>query len=336
MMQRSNANQTPIKLALQGGGAHGAFTWGVLDRLLELPGLDIESISGTSSGAMNAVALARGWLRGGAAGARESLDAFWQALARQNVVADWWAVAAGMFEHAQKVPPSQAIPLSVNPLRSLVEGMFDMDALRTGPIQLRLAATRVRDGALTVFDNARLSHDALLASACLPQWFAAVEIDGEAYWDGGFAGNPVLEPLLDTGSDDLLCILLQPFDNAKVPRQARDIAEWSAQLSFSAAFKRELRNLALTRQRLERHLLADAEDRRLRRLRMHVITPREALTVADGFPASDTRRHQLQGLRALGRESASDWCERHQGDLGQRASFSLTSWLAANGRPRSG
>lgn len=325
-MHSNISHATPIKLALQGGGAHGAFTWGVLDRLLELPGLEIESISATSSGAMNAAALAQGWLRGGAAGARESLDAFWLALARQNAVAEWWVAAAGTLDPGlwSKVPGA---PLSTNPLRALVEESFDIEALRAGPIKLHVAATRVRDGALTLFDNGRLSHDALLASACLPQWFAAVEIDGEAYWDGGFVGNPVLEPLLGAGSDDLLCVLLQPFDGFSVPRAARDIAELSSQLSFFSAFRRELRDLALTRQRIGKHLAPGAAAGRLRRLRMHVITPQDALTNRDGFSAADTRLRQLQTLRELGRDAAETWCSRHGDDLGHRESFALSSWL---------
>lgn len=329
MMQRNTADAVPIKLALQGGGAHGAFTWGVLDRLLEVPGLQIESISATSSGAMNAMALAQGWQHGAAAGARASLDAFWLALARQNAVAGWWSAAAGMLDPGlwSKVP---GIPLASNPLRALVEEFFDIAALRAGPIRLQLAATRVRDGALTLFDNARLSHDALLASACLPQWFAAVEIDGDAYWDGGFAGNPALEPLLGAGGDDLLCVLLQPLNGASVPRAARDIAELAAQLSFSSAFRRELRDLALTRRRIGNHLVPSAEVRRLRRLRMHVITPAEALTVRDGYSAADTRLRQLQALRALGRDAAERWCAQHGGELGHRESFALSAWLDGN------
>lgn len=329
MMQRNIARTVPIKLALQGGGAHGAFTWGVLDRLLELPELKIESISATSSGSMNAAALAQGWQRGGAAGARASLKAFWLALARQNAAAEWWVAAAGMLDPGlwSKVPRA---PLTINPLRALVEESFDIEALRAGPIRLQVAATRVRDGALTLFDNACLSHDALLASACLPQWFAAVEINGEAYWDGGFAGNPALEPLLGAGGDDLLCVLLQPFDGGGVPRTARDIAELSAQLSFASAFRRELRDLALTRRRIGKHLVPSAEVRRLRRLRMHAITPKDALNVHEGYSASDTRLRQLQALRELGRVAAGEWSARHRGDLGHRESFSLSSWLAAS------
>ncbi|MDE1893410.1 MAG: patatin-like phospholipase family protein [Pseudomonadota bacterium] len=326
MMHSSIPSAITIKLALEGGGAHGAFTWGVLDRLLELPGLRIEAISATSSGAMNAAALAQGWQQNGAAGAREALDTFWLKLSRQNAMADWWLAAAGMFDPGlwRKAPSA---PLTSNPLRRLVEESFDIDLLRDGPIRLHLAATRVRDGALALFDNARLSHDALLASACLPQWFGAVEIDGEAYWDGGFAGNPVLEPLLGSGADDLLCVLLQPLQRSELPDTARDIAELAAQMSFTNAFKRELRDLARTRQRIGPHLVVSAEVKRLKRLRLHVITPSEGLTLREGHSAVDTRLPQLQALRDLGREAADSWWTAHGGDVGRRESFSLANWL---------
>jgi NTE family protein len=330
MMRRSNYSNAPIpvKLAMQGGGAHGAFTWGVLDRLLEIPGFAIEAISATSSGAMNAAAVAQGWHRGGAAGAREALEAFWQAVARHNAVANWWAAAAGMFEHGHYWPQVARPPLPFNPMRALIEEFFDLDALAAGPIQLHLAATRVRDGALALFTNQHLTHDMLLASACLPQWFPAVEIAGDAYWDGGFAGNPALEPLLTTGCDDLLCVLLQPLEPTAVPRLSHDIAELSAQLSFSAAFKRELRDLALARKRIGHRFWPGAEDRRLRRLRMHVITPTDTLTQREGHSAVNTQIHRLLALRDLGRGAAEGWCGLHLKDLGYRESFSLSEWAA--------
>lgn len=328
MVQRTNPSQksVPLKLALQGGGAHGAFTWGVLDRLLEVPGLVIESLSATSSGAMNAAALAQGWQRDGANGARETLEAFWVTLAQHNAVANWWANAAGWFDQARFWSPAQTAPLSFNPMRALVEEFFEIEPLRRGPVRLHLAATRVRDGALVVFDNASLSHDALLASACLPQFFPAVEINGEAYWDGGFAGNPALEPLLMEGGDDLLCVLVQPLQQNQLPETAQDIAELSAQMSFSAAFKRELRDLALTRKRLGRRLWPQPFEQRLHHLRTHMITPGERLTLRGGHSAINTGITQLMALRELGREAATSWCMAHLRELGQHASFSLSNW----------
>ena len=317
----------PVKLALQGGGAHGAFTWGVLDRLLELPGLVVEAVSGTSSGAMNAAALAQGWAHGGAAGARASLDAFWQALAGRNAVADWWHAQSRIFGDALPWPAVAAGNGSVNPLRPLVEEFFDEALLRNGPVALHVAATRMRDGALVVFSGERLSCDALLASASLPPWFPPTEIGGEAYWDGGFAGNPALEPLLRGGSDDLLCVLLQPLQRQAMPRNAREALLLSAEFSFGAAFLRELRDLAAARRQAAHHLWPSAAERKLRDLRLHVIAPDEGL-VALGHSAADTRTNQLLALHALGRDVAGRWLTRHGTDLGKQGTFALDAVTA--------
>lgn len=327
MMQRNNSTPIPIKLALQGGGAHGAFTWGVLDRLLTLPGLDIQAISGTSSGAMNAAALAQGWARGGAEGARASLDAFWQSLSRHNMVPDWWA-AASRLASGYWPSPSMSRPMPLNPLAPLVEDFFDIALLRNGPIHLHVAATRVRDGAPALFDGERLSHDALLASACLPQWFPTVFIDGEAYWDGGFAGNPVLEPLLTESCDDLLCVLLQPLNDTSMPEKASEIIERSAQMAFAGAFRRELRDVALAYQRTRAQLWPHRSERGLKCLRLHMITPDGTLSESNGHSAADTRQHRLQELRALGTQAADTWLANHASALGDHASFSADRWLA--------
>lgn len=311
-----------VKLALQGGGAHGAFTWGVLDRLLELPGLVVEAISGTSSGAMNAAALAQGWAHGGAAGARASLDAFWQTLAGRNAVTDWWNAQSRLFGDALPWPPMPAGNGGVHPLRPLVMEFFDDDVLRHGPVALHVAATCMRDGALAIFSGDRLSREALLASASLPPWFPPTEIDGEAYWDGGFAGNPALEPLLATGSDDLLCILLQPLQRRTMPRNAREALMLSAEFSFGAAFARELRDLAAARRLAAHHLWPSAVERKLRDLRLHVIAPDEGLA-ALGHSAADTRTNQLQALRDLGREVAGRWLVLHEAELGRQGTFPL-------------
>lgn len=297
----------PLCLALQGGGAHGAFTWGVLERLLEAPDLRIEAISATSSGAMNACALAQGWAQDGPAGARRALTAFWQAPSRRQMLAHWWTTATGRLDRGTPWLPG---PLPANPLRGLVEEFFDPRLLREGPIRLHLAATRVRDGALTVFSGEHLDHDALLASACLPQWFPAVEIGGEAYWDGGLAGNPALEPLLHRArARDLLCVLLQPPSRPPPPPHGPDIAEHAAQLSFAASFQRELRDLEQNRAALGWRAWLSRWGRRLRRLRLHTISPPSALTARHGHSALDTRPHPLGQLHSLGREAADAWCD---------------------------
>jgi NTE family protein len=218
--------------------------------------------------------------------------------------------------------------VGLNALRLLVEELFDFEPLRSGPVALHLVATRIRDGALTVFSGTELSHAALLASASLPPWFPAVEIDGEAYWDGGFAGNPALEPLLGRGSDDLLCVLLQPFRRSVAPRSARDAVALSAELSFGAAFIRELRDMAKARQQATRHLWPSRDERRLRHLRLHIVAPEEGLA-ASGFSATDTRSSQLQALREQGRAAADRWHAQHGAQLGHYGSFPLDEWLAA-------
>jgi NTE family protein len=322
-MQQTVPVMVSLKLALQGGGAHGAFTWGALDRLLEWPGLVVEAVSGTSSGAMNAAALAQGWARDGAAGARAALDAFWGSLAGRNAVADWWRAQALPFGDAMVWPPAAtAAPGGINPLRPLVEECFDEDVLRHGPVTLHVAATRMRDGALTVFSGERLGHDALLASASLPPWFPPTEIDGESYWDGGFAGNPVLEPLLGAGSDDLLCVLLQPLARRAMPRNAREALMLSAEFSFGAAFARELRDLAGARRQAAHRLWPGHAERRLRDLRLHSIAPEEGLA-ALGHSAADTRTNQLRALHDLGWEAADRWLARHGEALGHRGTFDI-------------
>ncbi len=218
-------------LALQGGGAHGAFTWGVLDRLLEEAWLAFEGISATSSGAMNALALAQGWLDGGRDGARAALAALWERVAQETSALRWMFAGpvGGTAESlllglSQFLTPQEINPLGINPLEGITAALFDFERLRAAaPFRLFLAATRVRDGSLVLFGNDRLGREALLASACLPQFFPPVVIDGEHYWDGGYAGNPALEPLIyDCRSADLIAVLVQPLARAAAAQRARD------------------------------------------------------------------------------------------------------------------
>ena len=322
-MHRNKSAEVVIKLALQGGGAHGAFTWGVLDRVLQIPELRISAVSGTSSGAMNAAALVQGWQRDGAQGARAALTQFWEAVAKHNATADWWAAGARAWGDSAWFKPALS-PMSYNAMRPLVEGFFDMDALRHSPMALHVAATRVRDGALVIFHGDGISHDALLASSCLPQWFPAVEIDGEAYWDGGFAGNPALEPLLGEPGDTLLCVLVQPLQLGQVPRQSGDILDISAQLAFGTAFRRELRDLAMARQRADHRILPSPRERMLRRLQLHIVAPEDGLG-ALGHAATDTRLHQLHALHERGYAAAEAWWQQQVKTPGE-AGVGAASW----------
>ncbi|MEZ0471674.1 patatin-like phospholipase family protein [Luteimonas salinilitoris] len=318
-----------ITLALQGGGAHGAFTWGVLDRLLEEPGIAIEAVSATSSGAVNAVAFAHGWIDGGREGARARLARVWQRIGEQGSLASWGFASVGgsawLLELARHMTPAQFNPLGLNPLADLLDELIDFERLRAAPpFRLHLAATRVRDGALVLFDGDRVTRDAVLASTCLPQLFKTVEIDGEAYWDGGYAGNPALAPLVyQARARDLLCILVQPLERPRLPASAREIAERAMEMAFSTTFLRELEALATSQQSIRGKLALTALGRRLQSLRLHLIEPGESLADAGGKAKLDARPAMLQTLCALGRERADAWLAAHRPALGHRSSYSI-------------
>jgi NTE family protein len=305
-----------LSLALQGGGAHGAFTWGVLDRLLEEPHLDFDGITATSSGAMNALALAQGWMDGGRDGARAALATLWQRVAAQTSLLRWaFSTPAGaasgtlLLGLARYFTPQEINPLGINPLREIANGLYDFERLRRdSPFRLFLAATRVRDGHLVLFDDGNVSLEALLASTCLPQLFAPVEIDGELYWDGGYAGNPALEPLIyQCRSRRVLCVLVQPVEHAEPPRSARQIAERIIELGFSTTFLRELESLRSAQKSLMRTFPLSRIGRRVKHLRLHLIEPGESLDAYSAKTRLNTRLDFLLSLRDIGREQAQRW-----------------------------
>jgi NTE family protein len=305
----------PTALALQGGGAHGAFTWGVLDRLLEEPGFEIEQVSGTSSGALNALALAQGWMDGGPEGARACLSELWHRVAAHTHASAWifGSQARSGKKAAQNLhryfTPRQINPLGLNPVRQIAESLFDFDGMREHlPFPLYLAATRVRDGALVMFGPEQLGIDALLASTCLPQIFESVTIDGEVYWDGGWAGNPVLEPLVHRGvSSRILAVLVQPLDRTEIPDTAAKIAERMSELGFSSAFLRELRTLALAKDALEGAMTLSWLGRRVKNLQIHLIEPGESLDAFRARAGFNTSISFLIALRDHGRKRAEAW-----------------------------
>lgn len=314
-MNTPRITASPLGLALQGGGAHGAFTWGVLDRLLEEPDLTIDAVSGTSSGALNSLALAQGWMDGGREGARECLRRLWERIGAKTQAVSWIFDAAPpggrqvMRNLHRYFTPQQMNPLGYNPVRDIAEALFDFERLRdAAPFALHLAATRVRDGTLTMFGPERLSIEALLASTCLPQLFAPVKIDGEIYWDGGWAGNPVLEPLVYSGiAENILCVLVQPMNRPIQPQNASDIAERMNALAFSTSFLRELRTLCLAKDSIDGERANSWLGRRLGRLQTYLIEPGESL---DGFHAKTrfaTPPEYLTELHDYGRDCAESW-----------------------------
>ncbi|HNF00656.1 MAG TPA: patatin-like phospholipase family protein [Thauera aminoaromatica] len=330
---------TPVALALQGGGAHGANTWGVLDRLLEA-GVPIEGISGTSAGAMNAVALAEGWTTGGAEGARAALDRFWTAVGDSvpfhlELLQSLSPSGDGslpspmnmMLGLARVFSPYQLNPFELNPLRDVVRAQFDFERIRRAcPLKLFIAATAVRTGKVRLFRTAELDEAAVLASACLPTLHHAVEIDGEHYWDGGFTANPAIYPLLyECDTPDLLMVLLNPLQHEQAPRSAEDIAARSMELGFSTTFLREMRMIAHARQFIAerpRWSPIGRLERKLLRERFHLI---DAPELGDAGSASklDATASALLRLRELGRARAETWLQAHAHEVGRRETIDV-------------
>jgi len=239
-----------IDLALQGGGSHGAFTWGVLDRLLEEPWLRIAGISGTSAGAMNAAVLADGWAQGEADGARAALERFWRQVSRATAFSPLqrspidrlmgrWTLDTSpgyvfMDLISRVLSPYALNPLDFNPLRRILSENVDCERLTESPIKSFITATSVRTGRGRIFRNAEITADVLLASACLPTMFRAVEIDGEPYWDGGFTGNPTITPLIrETDAHDSILVQINPRERSDTPRTAPDILNRLNEISFN-------------------------------------------------------------------------------------------------------
>jgi NTE family protein len=324
-----------LALALQGGGSHGAYTWGVLDRLLEDDRVEIEGISGASAGAMNAVVLAHGYGIGGRDGAREALNRFWGSvsdklghagIAGASPVPVPDATARAYLFLTRFFSPYQLNPLNLNPLRDIITAQIDFERLRASSrIKLFISATRVSNGALRIFSREELTADALLASACIPSVHHSVEVDGAAYWDGGLTANPPLSVLLyKCSARDMLVVVLNPQGNDDVPATADAIGERLSQISFSSTLSAELQAIALAKAEAERSRFSFGRlDRKLRRLNIHVID--SAQYMAGLAPASryNTDSGFITALRDEGRARADAWLKRNFSAVGQRSTAAL-------------
>jgi NTE family protein len=305
-----------VSLALQGGGAHGAFTWGVLDRLLEEPRFDIAAVSGTSAGAVNAVALAWGLCEGGREGARTLLARVWQAIgeAGRGSAIGLGGVGAFALDLALHLfSPYQLNPLRIDPLRDLLVRLIDFAGLRRHcPMPLLIAATHVRTARCRLFREHELTPEMVLASACLPQIYHAVEIAGEAYWDGGFSSNPPVVALARLArARQLLVIRINPADLGEPPRRARDIRHRTAQLVFSRPLEDELAQLAALRDMARRPwALLQPQLGRLARLDLQIVDGDDTLAALDPATklAADSKLIDL--LRQNGRMAAERWLRR--------------------------
>lgn len=340
--RRRNGNGAPVvNLALQGGGSHGAFTWGVLDALLEDGRVGFEGISGASAGAMNAVMLAEGWRRALAEGAdprstaREYLSKFWTAIGDRPAgfglpaPVPWFAPpygtqqAALMFDLVSRVfSPYQLNPFDVNPLRNVLKPLVDFEALRAqSPFRLFVCATNVRTGRPRVFREHELELDMLLASAALPFAFHAVEVDKEFFWDGGYVGNPSLYPLFyATRTSDLLLVQINPLVRDDVPDTAQEIIERVNEISFNTALLHELRAIAFVERLLtDRKLDPD----RYKRINMHMIQAEEQLRKYGAASKTDTSPAFLKELFELGRKAAIDWLDASLAYVGHASSVPI-------------
>jgi NTE family protein len=330
-----------IDLALQGGGSHGAFTWGVLDRLLEEPWLKIEGISGTSAGAMNAAVLACGWTNGGATGARAALDAYWERVWRaaafsplqrsplDRLMGRWTLDTSPAYLALDLVTrmlsPYDLNPFGFNPLRAILAESIDFDRLRQAPMKLFVTTTSVRTGRGRIFRNAEITPDVLLASACLPTMFQAIEIDGEFYWDGGYAGNPTITPLVrETDGQDTILVQINPRERTDSLRSAADILNRLNEISFNSPLMKELRMIALLRQ------VADpgsGEGARWASMRTHSIKS-DRLAEFGASSKLNAEKKFIALLKEEGRRCADEFLSEHGDDLGQRSTADLDVLLS--------
>ena len=329
-----------VDLALQGGGAHGAFTWGVLDRLLEESWLRVDGISGTSAGAMNAAVMASGFTLGGVKGAKKALEEFWRRVSDASsfsplqrgpiemLTGQWTLKHSPMYQAAEMMSrifsPYELNPANTHPLRDILAETVDFKALKTSPIRLFITATNVRTGSGHVFRNAEITPEVLLASGCLPNLFQAVEIDGEAYWDGGYAGNPTITPLVrECESRDTILVQINPILRDEVPKSARDIINRLNEVSFNAPLLKEMRMIALL------HQVADpgrGEGAKWAQMRMHRIAT-DRVTELDSSSKKITEWRFLCGLRDEGRRTAEKFLATNAKHLGVRSSLDLNLFL---------
>jgi len=329
-----------VALALQGGGSHGAFTWGVLDRLLDDDLINIIGVTGTSAGAMNGAVLVDGLVHGGPKDARAKLRRYWEAVGAMPGFGSLFSGISG--EEAAATPlesiqayvervrenlsPYDAFPSNSNPLRLLLTDLIDFDRLHSQKeIQLTVCATNARTAIRRIFTNQDITVDALLASACLPQLYRAVEIDGEPYWDGALTGNPALAPLLTRMSDcDLIIVRVDPVNRPAAPRSLNDILNRTVEISHNATFWLELGALAVI------FRFVDEDRSPFGFIRFHVI---EASPIMETFPMSSKLNNYpplLEYLFGLGRQTCDAWLRQHGDSLGRRSTTNVQQMLPGN------
>jgi NTE family protein len=334
--KKTSRDKVLVDLALQGGGAHGAFTWGVLDRLLEEPWLQIEGISGTSAGAMNAAVLADGFAHGGAEGARAALAAYWRSVSDAarfspfrrgplDVLLGRWSLDSSPMFIAMDImsrlwSPYDLNPGGTNPLTKILQEAIDFERLNQSPIKLFITATNVRTGRGRIFRNAEITPDVLLASACLPTLFQAVEIDGESYWDGGYSGNPTMTPLVrELQSNDTILVPINPVERAGTPESAREILNRLNEVSFNSVLLKELKMIALLRQVADP---GNTEGAQWARMRIHLV-PNDIMGTLGYSSKMNAEWDFISMLRDEGRRAGDQFLAVNGDAIGKRSSVDL-------------
>jgi NTE family protein len=336
------ANVKTINLALQGGGAHGAFAWGVLDHLLEDGRLDFEGVTATSAGAMNAVVMAYGLVAGGREGARQALHDFWRRISEEAARGPFQPSAWDRMTHnhaldnspafvwldmmSRLLSPYQLNPLNWNPLRQVLEASVDFERLRASTaIKLFVTATSVRTGKARVFKCADITADAVMASACLPFLFQAVEIDGEPFWDGGYMGNPAIYPLIyDCASPDVLIVNINPLEREGTPRTAQAILNRINEISFNSSLMREMRVIDFVTRLIDDGTIAPG---RMKKLLVHSVADDSMMRSLSVSSKMNADWEFLTHLRDVGRARAGEWLAVHFDAVGSRTTVDFADYL---------
>lgn len=336
----STSHTKRINLALQGGGSHGAFTWGVLDRLLADSRIEFEGLSGTSAGAVNACVMASGLAKGGREGARQALERFWMAVGEQQVTnpirrnpidvmfgrfgfdLSWSYHLFASFTHL--VSPYQWNPLNFNPLKELIVQHVDFDAIRKfDSLKVFVSATSVETGHIRVFRREEISESALLASTALPLMFHAVEVEKQHYWDGGFVGNPALFPIFyECQSQDIVIVQITPFKRDAVPKSVFEIQDRMSEISFNASLASELRAVHFVNRLIQKGAL---DSDRYHPVLIHMIESEEAMRKLGSATKLLIEPEFLKHLFDLGHEAADGWLERNFNSLGAESSIDVRS-----------
>ena len=334
----ARGNVKRVSLALQGGGAHGAYTWGVLDRLLEDERIEVEAISGTSAGAMNAAVFADGMGRGGRAEARSALEAFWRNISNaarfsplqptpfDRVTRGWNLDHSPSFMimdmMTRMLSPYQMNPANLNPLRDVLLKSVDFERLEgCRAVRLFISATNVKSGKVRVFESGQITPDVLLASACLPFMFQAVTIDDEPYWDGGYMGNPALFPLIyGAQSRDVVIVQVNPLSCDQVPTTASAIMNRLNEISFNSSLMREMRAVSFVTDLIDQGRL-DSEQ--YKRMNVHWIEAEEHMKGLGVSSKLNAQWDFLLHLMSIGREVAAAWLERNFDAIGERSTVDI-------------